>query len=678
MIKIDFHLHTVATLSDAVFVFDINTIKKYFADAGLDAIAITNHNMFDLSQYYKINEEIGGKVYPGIEINLEDGHLLLISDENDLIDFAKKCAEIEKLIKTPNDIISVDQLKEIYQDLGKYILIPHYDKKPSLSENYIQNLSPYITAGEVSSPKKFIYCTKDSSDLVPVYFSDSRMSENLKTMPVRQTFLTCETAEFSAVKNCLSDKRKVFLSREEGNNLFKIFDDGQQLSTGLNVVLGGRSSGKSHTLDKISREFNKSETKVKYIEQFSLISGNKKKESEEFERSIEEKNSLLSDQYLKQFQSVINDVIPIDLEKDEKIISNYIESLIKHANQSERLDIFSKAKLFREEQFEVLDQSGLSKLITSVRHLHSNIDFRSTIDKYVPLGKLKQLLVDLMGQYTLNEEEKLKCEWINDLIRDIRSKLAIKTAITQIEEVDLYKVIINLTKTKKFDTIARLVRLERIIESKQIQRFRIIAKSSSFNGAAEIKKISGTNKGFGDAFKKYEKPFEYLRELKKIEGIEARDYYKFFAKIEYKILNEDEAEISGGETAEFNLLQEIQDSNKYDILLIDEPESSFDNLFLKKEVNEIIKDISKNMPVVLVTHNSTVGASINPDYILFTKKERINGEVKYKIYSGVPTSKDLLSTNGEKLSTFEVTMSCLEAGETSYNERKKIYESLKN
>lgn len=36
--------------------------------------------------------------------------------------------------------------------------------------------------------------------------------------------------------------------------------------------------------------------------------------------------------------------------------------------------------------------------------------------------------------------------------------------------------------------------------------------------------------------------------------------------------------ISGGESAEFNLLQTIEDARNYDMLLIDEPESSFDNI----------------------------------------------------------------------------------------------------
>lgn len=84
------------------------------------------------------------------------------------------------------------------------------------------------------------------------------------------------------------------------------------------------------------------------------------------------------------------------------------------------------------------------------------------------------------------------------------------------------------------------------------------------------------------------------------------------------------------------------------------------------------------MPVVLVTHNSTVGASIKPDYLLYTKKERIGGKAKYKIYSGSPTDKYLISRDEKEVSNFEVTMGCFESGENSYNERSTAYENLRN
>jgi wobble nucleotide-excising tRNase len=137
--------------------------------------------------------------------------------------------------------------------------------------------------------------------------------------------------------------------------------------------------------------------------------------------------------------------------------------------------------------------------------------------------------------------------------------------------------------------------------------------------------------------------------------------------------------VSGGERSEFNLIHEIQDATKYDILLIDEPESSFDNNFLNKEINTIIKDISTLMPVVVVTHNSTVGASIKPNYLAITEKKLESDKFVYRTYTGYPSDKELKSSDGKSIKNFEALLNCLEAGITAYNDRKeKTYEILKD
>lgn len=55
------------------------------------------------------------------------------------------------------------------------------------------------------------------------------------------------------------------MSRDAGHKLFQVLPNGLEISTGLNVIIGGRSSGKSYTLDEI----NKHHENVKYIRQKS-------------------------------------------------------------------------------------------------------------------------------------------------------------------------------------------------------------------------------------------------------------------------------------------------------------------------------------------------------------------------------------------------------------------------
>jgi hypothetical protein len=179
MKKIDLHIHTVKTVSDHDFTFSIDTLKNYVGNVGLDIIAITNHNVFDPTQFRLIQQEIPAKVFPGIEIDLPTGHVLLISDGEDLPSFEVKCNQVSSKIRNHNDSITASELKSIFGDLSVYILIPHYEKTPALKGSDFSELKEYFLAGEVDSAKKYVRTMRDSEKLCPVLFSDSRMKEGM-------------------------------------------------------------------------------------------------------------------------------------------------------------------------------------------------------------------------------------------------------------------------------------------------------------------------------------------------------------------------------------------------------------------------------------------------------------------------------------------------------------------
>ena len=674
MKKIDFHIHTVQGSLDAPFLFCMEKLKEYVNSAHLDCIAITNHNLFNKSQFDEIADHIPIPVFPGIEIDLEGSQVLLIADGLELADFEQRCAVVS-MACAESGSITVHKLFEIFPNMAKYIVIPHYDKKPAIRPDTLEKLKPHVTAGEVSSPKKFIYSLKDKDRLVPVYFSDSRIREELKLIPVRQTYLDCNEVNFSTIKHCLRDKNKVSLSEKDGNKLFQVFENGQKLSTGLNVIIGERSSGKSHTLDKIDQRFDN----VRYIKQFALVARDEEDDKRRFNELLSQKHSLFSKDYLAELQQVVSDVLDVDLDADERSCARYLDALLKFAHETEKHDAFSKAVLFSEESFPVIDQKGLKELVDSTKNLLRNEEFRDVIDKHLPADRLRALYTELMQLYGRKEEERSKKIWINELIQNIQSRLRTKTAAPTIPDFDPYRILMNKRKVDKFNGIVKLARRPREILRKQKRGFEIIAEVGPFRGAGELKSLSKSQIAFSSAFSFYDDPYKYLQGLKELDSrIPAADYFRYLVKIDYKITNKDGFEASGGERSEFFLLQEIENARAYDMLLIDEPESSFDNLFLKNSVNEIIKDISSSMPVIIVTHNNTVGASIQPDFLLFTRKEVQGKSVDWRIYSGFPTSSELQSVDGRSLRTWEATMGCLEAGSEAYEERARGYEDLKN
>jgi hypothetical protein len=373
--KIDLHMHTVPTISDAHFDFSLEKLEEYVKSAELDAIAITNHDVFDLAQFRQIDKALDCVVFPGIEINLAKGHILLISENENLDEFQIKTQAVTEKIKVIGDFISVDELFHIFGDLNTYMLIPHYEKKPPISRQTIDQMGEFISAGEVDSPKKFIRLAKDDTELTPVIFSDVRIREGMSKFPSRQTYIDCGDLSLNSLKHSLRDRHKVALSKSEGNSLFQVFDDGQKLSTGLNIVLGARSSGKTETLTQISKDCEN----VKYIPQFSLVQRDDANYEKEFNEDVARKKSTFADKHLTPFKTVLDDVLNIDIRVNQRKVEDYLATLLKSAEEAEKFDAFSKVALFNETQFEVAEDKGIGDLIGSVRQLIENIEYREVI-----------------------------------------------------------------------------------------------------------------------------------------------------------------------------------------------------------------------------------------------------------------------------------------------------------
>lgn len=672
MKKIDLHTHTIPTVSDAEFDFDLPNVAEYIEKLKIDALAITNHNVFDLKQYYEIKNTLNIPVFPGIEIDLEGGHMLLITeiDEFEVANFEEKCKLVSNKIKTNTDILTLEEFNEIFTDLSKYILIPHYDKKPQIRQEVLTALHPNITAGEVGSVSKFKRMLKEANDLVPVLFSDMRFDSKLKDFPTRHTFVDLNEITLAGIKSCLNDKSKIALTKESGNDFFQATDEGLILSTGLNIILGERSSGKTITLNKIAG----SSRSAKYIEQFSLLQNDEAK----FNETNNARLSIVHNNYLNEFKGVIEDVIRIDIQQNHIEIENYLDSLKKFAAENEKKDSFSKCILFSEDIFSINDLTNLDKIVDAVSTIIENNEYQDIINKYIAPEGLKGLILELIQKATESKIENEQKAWLNTIINDIKRELRIKTSSSFIEEIDFYKISLDEIKVEKFISVVNELKSEREINREELGKFSIVTSTHKITGASELKKIAHDSKAYSPAFSKYNNPYEYFLKLKEL-GVEEASLYKLFVKIESETYNKDGFKVSGGERSEFNLIHEIQDATKYDILLIDEPESSFDNLFLKKEINTIIKDISAFMPVVVVTHNSTVGASIKPNYVAITQKKLENKDFVYRIFSGYPSDKELICLDGTKIKNYDTILNCLEAGVEAYTERKnQTYEILKD
>lgn len=684
MKKIDFHVHTKTTeLDKNKFEFDLDVLSKYINDLSIDAIAITNHNIFDKEQYDEISENLHIIVFPGIEVSLENGHILVIAPLEKLVDFTFECERITQIYESTH-YVSVDDFLHTFPNINKYLIIPHYSKAPALNDSIIKRLSANIFCGEVESPKKFERCIKDDDKLTPVLFSDFRQYDfepnpkNGKTFPVRQTFIDCNNLTIPNIKLALKDKDKVSLTPEKFKSTFQILPDGTQASTGINVIFGQRSSGKTYTLDTIRNTF-KPEA-IKYIEQFSLVKGN---DDEKFQETIAREKSEISNEYLANFKKILCRVADIDLGQEDAGISDYISSLILFAKEQDKSDTFSKTKLFTETQIQPFDIAELKHIISAVITLIESDKYRETIQKFLPIHNLRALFCELICDY---KEKKLTNELIkeaNNTIEAIKDQLAKKSAVTQPKDWDFVSFAKKQMFVEKFDALINSTKDEAIIrEDKAFGSYKVVGKRISVKNVTEIKnQFSGKEKPSisKDEFSRLTTPYEKVRFFTS-EGFlnDKNDLYKIFWKISFEVLNLFGKTLSGGEKAEYNLLTKLRDSQKYDMILIDEPESSFDNPFLRSNIIQLIDDLARKSTVFISTHNNNLGVLIKANRLLYTEKTTSQDGITYRIYSGNYDDKELVSVDGSKKNNFTVLIDSMEAGESAYKERNTIYESLKN
>jgi hypothetical protein len=651
----------------------------YVAKTGLDVIAITNHNLFDYPQFQEIKNALPNTiVLPGIEVDLEKGHILVIANNDDgtLFGFNTKCEEVKNLIKTQEDFITYDTFIRIFDDLSRYLLIPHYEKDPKLHKDIIKKFGRNIIAGEVSSVKKFIYMEKEESELTPVYFSDFRVEKGITPdqYPVSHTFFDVDQVNVNTLKLCLMDKTKVSLTSEKGVKLFQIFPNGQMLSTGLNIMFGKRSTGKTYTLNAIA---NRIDGKPKYIKQFELLNTGKN-DSDQFENDLKVRQENSAEDYLHEFSAIVTDMLKTcSADEDEMKLQKYLEALMSSAQQSDVNDVFSKSKLFNESDFKEQNHDEIKRLIKATLTLLESQLYKPIINKHLPEASLKALLKELIERCRKENIQDQYFKEVNNMIKMVKESLQLKSAAPRIPDIDLFHYFINKKKREVFNQIAIAVKKNKIISTEKAGHFTISVSARPFANATDLKTVGLKQVSLINAFAKYGNPVLYLEELK-AAGVETDRIYKLFAAIDYRILNSSGLPVSGGERSEFNFLQKIKDAILCDILIIDEPESSFDNIFLKNEVNKFIKEMAENMPVIISTHNNTIGGSIKPDYILYTEKKIEADGPHFNIYSGYPTAKALKDVDGKAIENYEITLNSLEAGELAYSERKDIYETLKN
>lgn len=140
--KIDLHTHTKKCKSGDAHTREIAPADfcEILTSTDVGIIAITNHNVFDLTQFKEIEDRIreSVQVWPGIELDVIEqgsrGHLIVIVSPTKAAEFSEV---VDRLTSnsTPDEFTtSISEIIQSFDSL-KPLYVAHYQqKKPNISD----------------------------------------------------------------------------------------------------------------------------------------------------------------------------------------------------------------------------------------------------------------------------------------------------------------------------------------------------------------------------------------------------------------------------------------------------------------------------------------------------------------------------------------------------------------
>ena len=675
--RIDFHIHTVPSIKDSDFNFSIEWLKAYVDKTKLDAIAITNHDLFDKDNFEEISEYLPNvKVYPGIELALDIGHVNIVFP-CDCIDVLSQFSEwLSNIHQTQSDSITSEQLREQLPCWDQGIYVFELGKSKGVKEipNIFSNL---VCVGGVPNQLRFNIAKNNPESLVPCLFSDAHATNqdsdnrnDIAKLQNKQTYLQTDSCEFEDIKKCLRDKSKVSINKE---NLKDVVDiDGVNISSGLNLVVGKRGTGKTHFLNKI-KEF--SDDEYYEIKQFETAKADDYIEMQKKDQgSIE--FSKWQEKYTNEFSKIKSYLKDTYTETDD--IENFLVDVKRFATEMARSKSSQKYLLFQETEFELSNINYIRSALANIKDVIENEEIWNLLNKNSQKkSDFIEVYSELRDIYLKYRKDNELTQKINEIMRDVKSTVTARTGISNVQECSINNIIHKLQLEKKIDSFLNQIIVETPLKNERLHGYQICVNLIPYKNASQFQKEIGTQEAVNnDLIKVYrEKDFiTFLKRLKQKKFYNEANFAEYLLQKEVKLLDSEGVPASGGQAVGFALMLRLNEAKNKPIILIDEPESSLDNAYIKNELNKELKQLARNSMVVVITHNSTLGTLLEPDYLIITSKDNSGN---YSIMSGeFSSSKIKHSINGTEEKSYEKFIEAMESGMDSYTKKGEIYANL--
>jgi len=711
-VKIDIHTHTRRCKSGDAQTREIS--PEDFCDAILSTevrvVAITNHNVFDLSQFQAIQARIGtdAQVWPGVELDVYDdhgkGHLLVITSPKLATQFSAAVTALTKgqtpdsfKVTIPDVLATFDAMEPLY--------VAHYkQKRPSVSDemltaleagarnkwSILKEVSNAISAGiHISHGRPSIYGS-DVHDWRK-YVEDARELPDLR-LPIDSFEHFClllkkDPTTINTVMDRKTPEDLTLVPFEDGKKLaIKVFND-------INIIFGPKGTGKSCILHAIAKHYTKNGIDAKVYES---ASGRLNDIFDVKGKGLSINLNNYSINYCQDEIQVVRTAVEVDVTSVTKFKA-FFESNVSNKN----------AKLILLKDIDTQEEGDAERNFAKYHDTASKIDAFSALveedplvkkeladDEFTELQRILSLLLDrLIGKEWSGFVDWKELSLLNSAIRTFRIEVERKTgspakptttgfrdyAMNRIKIAASIRAICKSLKSP-------IANEEEIIgdlgsgkgELKFATQFLFQdgnVTDGEMSSLTSVKK--GVQKKFVNALREVGKHvfqddlFHYVSEFNATEGVdEVKTVYELLLFKRYFTLDSLPYTPSSGEASMVMLQKEL--GTDKDVYILDEPEKSLGNEYINDVIVPLIKERAKSgRRVFISTHDANIAVRTLPYCSIY----RTHGPEGYSTFAGNPFTNNLVNlAKPEELRDWKmVSMRTLEGGKDAFGERGKIY-----
>lgn len=481
LIKLDLHIHSVYSQKDGKLVSkntsdNIPILMNKLERECINMIAITDHNAFNYNLYSEIVDNINlcktlKSVLPGIEFDVSENgarfHVIAVFDDT----HKNKLKKIEEILskyqfdnraKKPN-AFKLATFRSIITDIDLNVVLIAHQKSGIRVENHNENLSgvgeeefDYIVScnyfdalefrsGRIEGILKSYQAEKDLKNMRyitgtdchdwTVYPQQKETDKSdvkysyIKSLPTFKGLVMALT-ESKRISTAHYDIRKPYIneiSLQIDNQNYNI-----ELSSGLNVIIGDNSIGKSMILeylynpkltkiDKTRKEGYKRYCETKKLEVNPINS--KLKKSVQFDRQGDIRKLFQDNKSLNNYSQFQDKFKPLVIDSYDTLLDKYIDRVTNHIKYNYELKTVSERI-----NYDLLIPADVEE---NNYQLHALTDLSYKAKNY-------SMIIDNI-QNLINQLEKL-CKETNLIDEDIKIvKESIKTYQNMKKRYEVYK-----------------------------------------------------------------------------------------------------------------------------------------------------------------------------------------------------------------------------------------------